>query len=123
MELSKNKEINLLNGLLVKTGFIRDQKNSTGVVRCASCSAELHDGPVGINSLRTYYGGAKDQGTTPEKFKRGSGSITRTALQQLESVGFVEKQKEGRVVTPAGRSFLDKASFDLKKDIPELAKY
>jgi small subunit ribosomal protein S19e len=35
----------------------------------------------------------------------------------------VEKQKEGRVVTPAGRSFLDKASFDLKKDIPELAKY
>jgi small subunit ribosomal protein S19e len=35
----------------------------------------------------------------------------------------VEKQEEGRAVTPAGRSFLDNASFKLKKDIPELANY
>ncbi len=59
--------------------------------------------------------GKKDRGTNPEKFKRGSGSITRTALHQLEDAGFVEKREEGRVVTPAGRSFLDKASFELKK--------
>ncbi|BDZ69442.1 hypothetical protein GCM10025860_28900 [Methanobacterium ferruginis] len=49
--------------------------------------------------------------------------MTRTALHQLEDAGLVEKREEGRVVTPAGRSFMDKASFELKQDIPELVKY
>lgn len=128
MELSKNKKINPPEWApFVKTGVHKERRPENSdwwYVRCASLLRRVYiDGPVGINSLRTYYGGAKDQGTTPEKFKRGSGSITRTALHQLESAGLVEKQKGGRVVTPAGRSFLDKASFELKKDIPELAKY
>ncbi len=128
MELSKNKKINPPEWVpFVKTGVHKERRPENSdwwYVRCASLLRRVYiDGPVGINSLRTYYGGAKDQGTTPEKFKRGSGSIIRTALHQLESAGLVEKQKEGRVVTPVGRSFLDKASFELKKDIPELAKY
>lgn len=81
------------------------------------------DGPVGINSLRTYYGGSKDRGTSPEKFRRGSGSIVRGALHQLEDAGLVEKVDEGRRVTSEGRSFLDKASHQIKKDIPQAAKY
>ena len=45
----------------------------------------------------------------------------------MEKAGFVEKTKEGRVVTPKGRSFLDKIAAEIKKElvqqIPELAKY
>jgi len=33
------------------------------------------DGPVGVNSLKTYYGGKKDRGTSPEKFRQGSGAV------------------------------------------------
>ena len=84
----------------------------------------LMDGPVGINSLRTYYGGKKDEGTSPEKFQKGSGAIIRGALHQLEDAGFIAKAgDEGRIVTPAGKSFLDKTSNKIIKDIPELAKY
>ena len=81
------------------------------------------DGPVGVNSLKTYYGGKKDRGTSPEKFRTGSGAVIRGALHQLEDAGYVRKVGEGRLVTPEGKSFLDKTSHKLKKDIPELSKY
>ena len=69
------------------------------------------------------YGGKKDRGVTPEVFRKGSGAIVRNALHQLEDAGYVEKVVGGRVVTPAGRSFLDKISAEIIKDIPNLAKY
>ncbi len=85
------------------------------------------DGPVGIERLRTAYGGRKNRGVKPEKFRKGSGSIVRKALQQLEKAGFVEKTDEGRVVSGKGRSFLDKISAEIKKElekeIPAIAKY
>jgi DNA-binding transcriptional regulator YhcF (GntR family) len=74
-------------------------------------------------SLRTFYGGKKDRGVRPEVFRKGSGSIIRTALHQLEDAGYVEKVEGGRIVSPAGRSFLDKISAEVIKDIPELAKF
>ncbi len=49
--------------------------------------------------------------------------MIRTALHQLEDAGFIAKIKEGRIVTPEGKSFLDNASNIVKKDMPELAKY
>ncbi|MEM0333542.1 MAG: 40S ribosomal protein S19, partial [Candidatus Aenigmatarchaeota archaeon] len=36
------------------------------------------------------------------------GSIIRKILQQLESEGLVTKEKKGRILTPKGRSFIDK---------------
>ena len=81
------------------------------------------DGPVGVVSLRTFYGGKKDRGVNPEKFRKGSGSIVRVALHQLEDAGYVEKVDAGRIITPEGRSFLDNTSAELIKDIPELSKY
>ncbi|MBI4812866.1 MAG: 40S ribosomal protein S19, partial [Methanobacterium sp.] len=71
----------------------------------------------------THYGGKKDRGSSPEKFKRGSGAIIRGALHQLEAAGLIEKVEGGRAVTPKGRSFLDNASAGVKAEIPELAKY
>ncbi|AEG18860.1 MAG: 30S ribosomal protein S19e [Methanobacterium paludis] len=128
-ELTENKKINPPEWVpFVKTGVHKERRPENPewwYVRCASILRRVYmDGPVGINSLKTYYGGKKDRGTSPEKFKKGSGSIIRVALKQLEDAGFVAKVgDEGRVASPAGKSFLDKASYTIKKDIPELAKY
>ena len=111
----------------VRTGVQKERKPENPdwwFVRAASIIRRVYiDGPVGVQSLRTFYGGKKDRGVRPEKFRRGSGSIIRTALQQLEDAGYVEKKEGGRVVSPQGRSFLDKISGEIIKDIPELEKY
>ena len=111
----------------VKTGVHKERKPENAdwwYVRCASIIRRVYiDGPVGVMSLRTFYGGKKDRGVTPEVFKKGSGAIIRNALHQLEDAGFVEKVEGGRVVSPQGRSFLDKTAGEIIKDIPELAKF
>ena len=116
---------------LVKTGVHKERKPENidwWYVRCASILRRVYiDGPVGVRSLRTFYGGKKDRGVNPEKFRKGSGSIVRVALHQLEDAGYVEKVDAGRIITPIitpeGRSFLDNTSAELIKDIPELSKY
>ena len=111
----------------VKTGVHKERKPENAdwwYVRCASIIRRVYmDGPVGVMSLRTFYGGKKDRGVTPEVFRKGSGAIIRNALHQLEDAGFVEKVEGGRVVSPQGRSFLDKTAGEIIKDIPELAKF
>ena len=65
---------------------------------------------VGVNRLRTKYGSKKNRGYKPEEFRRSSGKIIRTILQQAESAGFVEKVKEkrsGRKLTTKGKEFLE----------------
>ena len=103
----------------VKTGVHKERKPENldwWFVRCASILRRVYiDGPVGVMSLRTFYGGKKDRGVRPEKFRKGSGAIIRGALHQLEDAGYVEKVEGGRVVTSAGRSFLDKKSGEIIK--------
>ncbi|WP_406533471.1 30S ribosomal protein S19e [Methanobrevibacter sp.] len=111
----------------VKTGVHKERKPERAdwwYIRTASIIRRVYmDGPVGVMRLRNFYGGKKDRGVRPEVFRKGSGSIIRTALHQLEDAGFVEKVEGGRAVTPAGRSFLDKISAEIIKDIPDLEKY
>jgi len=115
----------------VKTGVHKErapEREDWWFVRVAAVFRKVYiNGPVGIERLRTAYGGRKNRGVKPEKFRKGSGAIIRKALQQLESAGFVEKTKDGRIVTPKGRSFLDKIATEIKreleKEIPALAKY
>ena len=40
-------------------------------------------------------------------FCKGSGSVVRESLQQLEKAGYVKKFKKGRQVTPEGQAYLD----------------
>ncbi|MBQ3421566.1 MAG: 30S ribosomal protein S19e [Romboutsia sp.] len=127
-ELKKNDKVSAPKwSNLVKTGVHKERKPENidwWFIRSASILRRVYiDGPVGVRSLRTFYGGKKDRGVNPEKFRKGSGSIVRVALHQLEDAGYVEKVEGGRVVTPAGKSFLDKASNEIIKDIPELEKY
>ncbi len=81
-------------------------------------------GPIGVSKLRTKYGGRKNRGHKPDKVFRGSGSIIRKALQQLEENGFVKKIEKdvhkGRIITPKGTSFLDKIASQIYKPRPKV---
>lgn len=127
-ELKENDKINEPSwAQFVKTGVHKERRPENPdwwYIRTAALFRRVYvDGPVGLSRLQTKYGGKKDRGTNPEKFRKGSGSIIRTALQQLEEAGYVQKTEEGRCVTPAGQSYLDNKATELIKDIPELSKY
>lgn len=86
------------------------------------------EGPIGTERLRAEFGGHRDRGSKPNRAVRGSGSIARKALQQLEAAGLVQNvQAQGRVVTAQGRSLLDNAAHtvraEVQKTIPALKKY
>ena len=76
------------------------------------------DGPVGVERMRTFYGGRKNRGSKPNRFKKGSGSVIRELLQQLEDAGLVVKEKGGRRASPAGMKFLDGIAHQLKTANP-----
>ncbi len=66
---------------------------------------------VGVNRLKTRYGGKQNRGMKPSKFKKGSGKIIRVLLQQAEQAGFLEKvlkgKRFGRQLTKQGKEFLE----------------
>lgn len=74
-------------------------------------------GPIGVAKLRSRYGGKRNRGVKPSRFYKGSGSVTRKVLQQLEKAGFLKKAEKGvhkgRIITPKGKSFLDKVATKL----------
>ncbi len=86
-------------------------------LRAASILRRLYlDGPVGVERLRTYYGGRKSRGTKPYRFRRASGNSIRKILQQLEGARLVEKAgKDGRKLTKNGISLLDRTAFEVSK--------
>ena len=118
--------------LYAKTGAGRElppEQEGFWPRRCASLLRKVAiDGPVGVSSLRTEYGTAK-QGSTryrtrPRQQAQGSGNIVRTALQQLEALGYVEiAEGEGRQVTPEGHSFLETVAQEIVESHPELERY
>lgn len=79
--------------------------------RGASILRQLYiNGVVGVERLRTRYGGRKNRGVRPARFKKSSGKIIRVLLQQAEKAGLVEKVADdqfGRRLTKKGREFLD----------------
>ncbi len=81
-------------------------------VRCASILYRVFkDGPVGTESLRTYYGGRKARGSKPHVHRKASGKIIRLALQQLEKAKLIATSKTGgRAITPAGQKYLNSMS-------------
>jgi small subunit ribosomal protein S19e len=100
-------------------------------VRAASVLRTVaKDQPVGVERLRTRYGGSK-QGSNryrvrPEMKTEASGKVIRTVLQQLEDAGYVEvAEGEGRRVTGDGRALLDSTASEVLEDLdrPELERY
>ncbi len=116
----------------VKTGSHTErapQNPDWWYVRSASMLRKLYiKGPLGISRLRKEYGGRKRRGVKRPHFKRAGGAIIRHILQQLEAAGLVARaNKEGRVISPKGRSLLDALSTQIKRDLergmPELKVY
>ena len=97
-------------------------------IRCAAVLRKIYtDGPIGTERLRSVYGGKKNKGVQPSSKKKGSGSVARKTIQQLEAAGFLQKVKDGRTVSAKGRSMMDNAAHELRQEllekIPGLAKY
>ncbi len=83
-------------------------------------------GPVGTERLRAEFGGSRDRGAKPNRAKKGSGSVIRESLQQLEAAGLVQSVSgEGRVVSAKGRKLLDNTAHSVRGTlmIPGLEKY
>lgn len=67
---------------------------------------------IGVNRLRTRYGGKQNRGMRPERFKKASGKIIRVILQQAEAAGLLEKynvsgKRAGRKLTAKGRELME----------------
>jgi small subunit ribosomal protein S19e len=76
------------------------------------------DGPLGVERMRSFYGGKKNRGSRPNAFRKGSGSVLRKSLQQLEAAGLIIHDKTGRRISPAGMKFLDNLSQEVSKNPP-----
>ena len=102
----------------VKTGVCKERapdNEDWWFVRSASVLRKIYtDGPVGVNSLRVYYGGRHRRGHKPSHFAKGSGKIIRVILQDLEGAGFIKKEKKGRSATSQGQKFLDNIAKNIK---------
>jgi small subunit ribosomal protein S19e len=79
-------------------------------------------GPIGVSKLRTKYGGKKNRGVKPEHFYKGSGNILRKILQQGETAGLLKQTikgvHKGRILTPKGKSLLDRVALSILKEKP-----
>jgi len=98
-------------------------------IRSASLLRRLYiESPVGIERLRTIYGGRTKKGMRNEHFMKSGASMIRKNLQQLEAAGLVEKATtKGRRLTDKGTSTVDRVAYrllkDMQKEMPELGKY
>lgn len=120
-ELKKKKDIQPPAwASVVKTGVHREmppEDPDWWFIRTGAVLRRIYrDGPVGVQRMRSVYGGKRDRGSRPNRFRKGSGAILRKIMQQLEKAGFVEKSKSGRSVTPAGRSFVDDIAHTLRHE-------
>ena len=117
----------------VKTGIHKEkppEQSDWWYIRAASILRKLYKSsePLGVETFRTIYGGRQNRGSAPEHFRKGSGSIPRKILQQLEAAGLVRKVPgKGRALTPQGRSLLDRTAREIMEELlehrPELKRY
>jgi small subunit ribosomal protein S19e len=116
----------------VKTGRHREKSpvdNAWWYTRSAAVLRKLYiEGPMGTTRLAAAYGGRADRGSKPNKAVRGSRSISRVTVQQLEKSQLIQKERDGgRVVSSKGRKLVDNLSTQILKEMaaqnPELTKY
>jgi len=105
-----------------KTGRSRElppENDDWWYVRTASLLRKVYiEGPIGVSRLKKAYGGKDRKGMARSHHEEGSGSVIRTALQQLEEEGLVEqKGSDGRVVTSEGQKFLDGIASEVADEI------
>ncbi|MEM7813486.1 MAG: 30S ribosomal protein S19e [Candidatus Aenigmatarchaeota archaeon] len=105
----------------VKTGVQKErppEQDDWWYVRAASVLRNVYlHGPVGVERLRTVYGGKKSLGHQPTHFRKASGKVIRVILQDLERAKLIEsvsKPRRGRKITREGQRFLDNIAKEIK---------
>jgi small subunit ribosomal protein S19e len=81
--------------------------------RCASILRTLlttDRKSLGVRRLQHKYGGRTSHTVARSHHRKAGGKIIRVAMQQLEKAGLVKKEKVGRVISNAGKKFLEKAA-------------
>ncbi len=115
-----------------KTGVHREkapQDRAWWYTRMAAILRKVYlRGPVGAERLAGEFGGRRDRGSAPYHPRKASRNVVRTCLKQLEDLKYVQRvDRGGRIVTPAGRSYLDNKANEilsrLAKEEPALEKY
>ena len=87
-------------------------------VRAASIMRKLYlHGPIGLDDLRTEYGGLIAVGYTLAHHRDAGSSNIRKIMSQLQAAGLVQKTTKGRVISPEGRRLLDKISTEIFKEM------
>jgi len=98
----------------VKTGVSRElppENPDWWFVRTAAILRKIYlNGPLGTRRLQGLFGGKKNRGVKQEKSRKGSGSVARAVLQQLEKAKLVEAVPNGKQITARGMSFVDNVS-------------
>ncbi|MFP4523562.1 MAG: 30S ribosomal protein S19e [Candidatus Woesearchaeota archaeon] len=108
----------------VKTGSHREtlpRNADWWYIRAASILRLCYkQGPIGVNKLRTRYGGKKNRGVRPDKFELASGKVIRVILQQLQEAKLVEqvtvKTYKGRKATAQGATIISKSAKTVAKN-------
>merc|ERR1712168_447892 len=78
--------------------------------RAAAVARHVYLRPnTGVGAIRKVYGSAKNNGTRPSHFVRGSASVARKVLQSLEGIKMVSRDANGgRTLTSTGRRDMDR---------------
>jgi len=105
----------------VKTGVQKERPPEQAdwwYIRAASMLRNIYiHGPVGVERLRTVYGGKKRLGHQPTHTRKAGGKIIRAIMQDLERAKLVEsvtKPRRGRKITREGQRFMDNIAKEVK---------
>jgi len=110
--------------MFVKTGAHKERRPDDAewwYTRCAAILRKVYmNGPVGVERLRSAYGGRKNRGSAPERTVKGSGNIIRTAFQALEAKGLLAKaEKGGRIIAPKGQALVDNTAKEVSQAVAQ----
>ena len=132
-EILKNEEIVQPSWIpFVKTGSHAQrppQQSDWYYTRCASLLRKIYlHGRIGLRDLRTMYGGTKAVGYGGEHHRDAGGSIIRTAVHNLEKLGYLDKvEGKGRTISHEGMKKIDRVSTEILNELviknPNLKKY
>mmetsp|Transcript_13918 Transcript_13918/g.17785 ORF Transcript_13918/g.17785 Transcript_13918/m.17785 type:complete len:160 (+) Transcript_13918:109-588(+) len=105
----------------VKTGTNRELSpydDDWFYIRAAAIARKVYLRPgCGVGGLKKAFGGKTRRGTMTNTFGKGSGSIIRYALQQLEEMKVLDKDENGgRRITKEGQQDLDRIARQVHLD-------
>jgi small subunit ribosomal protein S19e len=122
-ELKKNENITPPDwSRFVKTGVSVERppmQKDWWFTRSAAILRRVNeDGPLGVEKLRTAFGGARKMQHKKKTYhhRKAGGKIIRLMLQQLEKAGYIQKvtkPKIGRAITPKGQKLLSKVTKEI----------